>query len=89
MNNTFMNEFIDELLAIKDKKQMLDFIEGILTEKEIAEISTRLRIVKMLKAGISQHIIAETLKVGIATVTRGSEEIQKGRFKEVKPYGGK
>ncbi len=62
---------------------MQDFLLGILTPKELEEIPTRLQIVKMLKAGIAQHTIAEKLNVGIATVTRGSKELQKGRFKDI------
>jgi Trp operon repressor len=37
----------------------------------------------MLKKGISQHEIAGDLQVGVATVTRGSKELQEGRFKNV------
>lgn len=62
---------------------MKDFLVGILAPKELKEIPMRLRIVKMLKKGISQHEIAEKLGIGVATVTRGSKEIQKGRFKAV------
>ena len=43
----------------------------------------RNKIVKMLKAGVPQHQIAKELNIGVATVTRGSKEIQKGRFKVV------
>ena len=62
---------------------MEDFLLGILTPKERLEIPMRLRIVKMLKQGIPQQGIAESLGVGVATVTRGSRELQKGRFKVV------
>ncbi|TSC88027.1 MAG: TrpR family transcriptional regulator, trp operon repressor [Microgenomates group bacterium Gr01-1014_7] len=82
--NNPLNELIDLLLDIKDKEYMKDFLLGILTPKELEEIPTRLQIVKMLKQGISQHKVAEDLKVGIATVTRGSKELQKGRFKVVR-----
>lgn len=60
---------------------MVDFLNGIFTPQELIEIPTRLEIVKMLKEGIPQHKIAEELGVGIATVTRGSKELKKGRFK--------
>lgn len=70
-------------LKMRTKEQMVDLLKGILTPKELDQISTRLKIVKMLKKGISQHIIAENLGVGIATVTRGSREIKFGRFKYV------
>jgi TrpR family transcriptional regulator, trp operon repressor len=71
------------LLSIKDEKEMKDFLEGILTPKELIEIPTRLQIVKMLKKGIPQHTIANSLNVGVATVTRGSKELQNGRFKNI------
>lgn len=83
IRNEQLNELIDLLLSIKDKEKMEDFLLGILTLKELQEIPTRLSIVKMLKKGFSQHKIAEELKVGIATITRGSKELQLGRFKVV------
>lgn len=78
-----LNELIDLLLNIKTKEDMENFLLGILTPKELEEIPNRLRIVKMLKKGFSQHKVAEKLRVGIATVTRGSKELQKGRFRVV------
>ena len=62
---------------------MEDFLKGILTPQEIEQLSLRLEIVKRLKRGEPQRKIAEDLKVGIATVTRGSRELKKGRFKYV------
>ena len=71
-------KFINVLLSIKSKEGMEDFLKGILTAKELLEIPNRLKIIKMLKKGISQHVIAGDLKVGVATVTRGSKELQEG-----------
>jgi TrpR family trp operon transcriptional repressor len=70
-------------LENQDSEEMIDFLRGILTSKELSELSTRLEIVKMLKQGVPQHTIAEELGVGVATVTRGSKELQQGRFKNV------
>ncbi|MGE5041651.1 MAG: YerC/YecD family TrpR-related protein [Candidatus Levyibacteriota bacterium] len=78
-----LESLADAFLEIKTKKEMVDFLEGMLTPKELLELPTRLEIVKMLKSGVAQHTIAEELGVGIATVTRGSKELQKGRFKNV------
>jgi TrpR family trp operon transcriptional repressor len=78
-----LEEFINILLSIKSKEGMGDFLKGILTPKELLEIPNRLKIIKMLKKGKSQHEIAQDLKVGVATVTRGSVELQKGSFKNV------
>ena len=83
MKNAYLDELINILLRAKTKKEMKDFLLGILTPSELVEIPTRLRIVKLIKKGVAQHEIAEKLQVGIATVTRGSKELQKGRFKNV------
>lgn len=82
-NDTFLQFLIETLLKIKTKDAMKEFLQGILTPQELIEIPTRLQIVKKLKAGVSQHEIAKALGVGVATVTRGSKEIQKGRFRNV------
>ena len=77
------NDLVKIFVEIDSKKEMENFLNGILTPKEKQEFVRRLDIVKMLKKGIPQHEIAEKLKVGVATVTRGSKEIQMGRFKNV------
>ena len=74
----------DAFLLNKNQQEMLDFLEGILTPKEIESLSMRLQVVEMLKAGLPQRQIADKLGVGIATVTRGSSELKKGRFKKIK-----
>lgn len=83
LNQKYLSELIEVLLNTKSKEEMEDFLWGILTPKEIEEIPLRLQIVKMLKAGTPQHRIASELGIGVATVTRGSKEIQKGRFKKI------
>lgn len=81
--NSNLEELVKTILNVREKEKMYDFLQGLLTPKELFEIPNRLQIVKMLKRGISHHDIAEKLHVGVATVTRGSREIQKGRFKNV------
>lgn len=83
ISNKELNNLVEILLKIDSKDEMFDFLQGILTPKELMEIPNRLTIVKMLKNGISQHDIAGKLHVGVATVTRGSRELQKGRFKNI------
>lgn len=77
-------ELITELLKHNTKEKLENFLDGILTPKELLEIPARLQIIKQLKKGIPQHEIAKEMGLGIATVTRGSKEIQKGNFKYVK-----
>ncbi len=62
---------------------MREFLLALLTPKEIEELPKRIEIVKMLKRGVPQHTIAQKLGVGVATVTRGSKEVQKGRFSNI------
>ncbi len=83
MKQAYLNELADSISQLKDRAETIEFLKGILTEKELAEIVQRLQIVKLLKQGIAQREISEKLGVGIATITRGSKEIQKGRFKNV------
>jgi len=78
-----IGELVEAFLKNKSKVEMLDFLKGILTPSELDELTTRLQIVKMLKKGLPHQEIARRLKVGVATVTRGSRELRLGRFKKV------
>ena len=81
--NTQLSDLVRTLLSMKNEKEMTNLLEGILTPKELLEVPMRLQIVRMLQKGIPQHQIAKELGIGIATVTRGSKEIQKGNFKYI------
>lgn len=83
MKNKSLQQLAQAFSKQKNEQQMLTFLEGILTPKEIEEFAARIEIVKMLKAGVPQREIAEKLGVGIATVTRGSKEVQNGKFENV------
>lgn len=80
-----VGELIEAFLKNKTSSEMLDFLKGILTPKEFDEVVTRLQIVKLLKKGLPHQEIARRLKVGVATVTRGSRELRLGRFSKVRP----
>ncbi len=82
-DNWQFKDLVKTLLSMKTENEMVNFLEGILTPKELLEIPMRLQIVRMLKKGIPQHEIAKELGIGIATVTRGSKEIKRGRFKYI------
>jgi len=78
-----VGKLVEAFLKNKTKDEMLDFLKGILTPREIEELTTRLQIVKLLKKGLPHQEIARRLKVGVATVTRGSRELRMGRFKKI------
>ncbi|MGB4965765.1 MAG: Trp family transcriptional regulator [Microgenomates group bacterium] len=77
------NQLRDLFISIKSNDEMENLLLGILSPQELDEVATRLEIVRLLKNGTPQKQIAEKLAVGIATVTRGSREIKRGRFKYV------
>jgi len=87
MNTRYYDLLVETILSLETKKDVKDFLDGILTPKEREEIPVRLQIIKMLKKGIPQHVISSKLGVGVATVTRGSKEIAKGNFSRVSPAG--
>lgn len=77
MNNTQMNEFLKVLaVASKDKALLKSFLEDLLTQKELKEIPVRWEIIRRLQKGDVHKNIAKELKVGIATVTRGANELK-------------
>jgi TrpR family trp operon transcriptional repressor len=78
-----IGELIEAFLKNKTNSEMSDFLKGILTPRELDELTTRLQIVKLIKKGLPHQEIARRLEVGVATVTRGSRELQLGRFKKI------
>lgn len=79
---TSPEKFLAQLiLMFKTENEMVDFLYGLLTKKEIKTLSSRVLVVKKLKDQVSQRDIVDKLKVGVATVSRGAKEIEKGRFK--------
>ena len=65
------------LAQVKGSTKDIEKIHRILlTKAEIDDISLRLEILRLLKEGQTQRSIAKSLGVGIATVTRGSRQLQ-------------
>ncbi len=73
-------ELLQQILSIKDEDTLNKFMNGILTKAEYDDLVTRLQIVKNIKSGMPHREIAEKLGVGVATVSRGSKEVQSGNF---------
>ena len=82
-NKKLLKNLINKILEFKDYDDAKDFLHGILTVKELEEIPMRLEIVKLLKKGVPQHVIAKKLGIGVETVTRGLKELKLGRFKTI------
>ena len=72
----YAKALIEHLLEAKDSESLEKALHSLLTPSEFNEICKRLQIFKLLEAGLPQRQIAETLGVGIATVTRGSRALK-------------
>ncbi len=75
-NNIYLQDLLEHLLTAKEPESMNTILQDLLTPSELSEISKRLQIIRLLKIGMPQRQIAETLGVGIATVTRGSRALK-------------
>ena len=74
--NIYQHDLLEHLLTAKDAESMNTILQDLLTPSELSEISKRLQIIRLLEKGMPQRQIAETLGVGIATVTRGSRALK-------------
>lgn len=81
MKDKYLQELVEKLTLIDDQKTMSFFLDDLLTEKELREMSSRLQILKRLLNKMSQREVAAELKVGIATVTKGAVVLKKERNK--------
>lgn len=76
MNKKHQQELINLLLkASKDETLFKDLLNDLVTPVEYKELVLRWQIVKRLSQGEPQRAISKDLKVGIATVTRGSRAL--------------
>ena len=85
MNNTndiwseaFPSTFADVLTSIQDPQLMRAFLRDVMTEKEIIEISARLRAAEMLREGATYVQIVRETKLSSRTIARISEWLQSG-----------
>ncbi len=66
----------DTLWQIENEKDFKNFLEDILTPKEIKDISDRIKIFHLLKQWLSQREISKRLGISITTVNRWSRITQ-------------
>lgn len=81
--NRYLKNLAKYLVSLKSEREMEDFLVALFTPQELEYIPKRLEIIRLLKKGTPQHLIASQLDMGIATVTRGSRELKMDHFKNV------
>ena len=90
MAKEWKEEYTDELVGViqkiaGDRELLKAFFQDILSPAEYKELGVRWQIVQQLAAGNSQRDVAKNLHTAIATVTRGSRELEdeNGGFQRV------
>lgn len=76
-NIKYIADLVNHLLEQKSPHEMEKALSDLLTASELDEVTKRLQIFEMLAEGVPQRQIAESLGVGIATVSRGSSVLKK------------
>ena len=77
INHPAVNELAAVLSQTDDQELLEEFLESILTPNELAEVSTRWALVRLIDDGISQRKVADQLGLSLCKITRGSKELQK------------
>lgn len=78
MNQKGWHCFLQLCLGLKDEKSLSELFDLLLTAEEKESLETRCLIVKELLGGEkTQRKISEDLKVSIAKITRGSNELKR------------
>ena len=71
-----LNEISKTIHELKNAKEVKQFMTEILTEAELATLSKRWRICKMLSCGTTQREIARKLNVSLCKITRGAKVLK-------------
>lgn len=77
MNKLYFKELCAALAKIRNKQEARKILKDILTPREIAALTQRLQIIKLLAKGVSHREISKKLRVSIAKVTRGSRALRR------------
>lgn len=78
MNTKGWHDFLDLCLATKNRKALDELLELFLTAEERSAISMRYLLIQaLLKHQKTQREIADQLRVSIAKITRGSNELKR------------
>ena len=74
-----MDELFEAILTLRNVDECCAFFEDVCTVKEMIEISQRLKVAKMLRAGINYNTICKETGASTATISRVSKCLENGR----------
>lgn len=73
-----VDELFEAILLLETKEECYEFFSDACTIKEILDISQRLKVAKMLRAGKSYAAISAEVGVSTATISRVSRCLEYG-----------
>ena len=76
MKKELAKKMTDLLWQIKDKDYLFNFLEDLLTEKELKDITERIQIFRLLNQWKTQRDIAEELWISVTTVNRWAKVLK-------------
>lgn len=71
-----LDELIEIMANVKDKKQMKKLLEELFTKAELDDVAKRWFIMKQLAQGRPQREIAKEMEVSLCKITRGSRVLK-------------
>ena len=74
-----IDSFYEAILKLNDKKECDAFFLDVCTAKEICEISQRLEVAKLLRAGANYNTICKETGASTATISRVSKCLENGQ----------
>ena len=72
-----LNELSRVLALENDPALIKRFLESLLTANEVADISSRWILVRLIDEGMSQRSISSALGLSLCKITRGSRELKR------------
>jgi uncharacterized protein YerC len=79
-----IGNFLESVISLKDRQDVIDFFVGLLTPSELLMISRRIKIAQEILEGSSYFDIQEKLGVGSLTVAKTEKWLRKGDKKRQK-----
>lgn len=86
MNRKRIKEILDLIINSPDDKIRYELVQTLFTHTELEQLSARFEIIRgLIKNELTQRELAAELKLSIAKITRGSNELKR-RSQELLTY---
>lgn len=73
-----ISDLFDDIIKLETQEECYRFFEDLCTIKEVQDMSQRLKVAKLLEAGMPYQQIAQETKASTATISRVSKSLTYG-----------